>query len=255
MKDYIETYKNLPQETKDKMAWKKEKVLSKYSIEEMFSENSMVSTSYLRKIIIKNNLKPYNCEKCKLTDWNGSPINLQLDHINGNRRDNRLESLRWLCPNCHSQTPTFCSKNIKVKRFSDEQILEECKKQKNIRGVVLAIGCNVRLYGRIKRIAAENGIAFEQPYGTGRISRQRKVPIGFDVKNKSKEWKAKIAFSNRRTTWPTKEELTTLVDSVPIETIGKQYGVSGNAVKKWCNFYEIKTKPTGYWQKKQFGKI
>lgn len=226
-----------------------------YTNEQIFIYGSTIGTSTLRKRIIQHKLKEYQCEICKIDDWNNNSISLQLDHKDGDRKNNILDNLRWLCPNCHSQTPTFCSKNIKVKRFSDEQILEECKKQKNIRGVVLAIGCNVRLYGRIKRIADENGIAFEQPYGTGRISRQRKVTIGFDAKNKSKEWKAKIAFSNRRTTWPTKEVLTNLVDSVPIETIGKQYGVSGNAVKKWCNFYEIETKPSGYWQKKQFGKI
>jgi hypothetical protein len=226
-----------------------------YTNEQIFLYGSTIGTSTLRKRIIQHKLKEYQCEICKIDDWNNNSISLQLDHKDGDRKNNILDNLRWLCPNCHSQTPTFCSKNIKVKRFSDEQILEECKKQKNIRGVVLAIGCNVRLYGRIKRIADENGIAFEQPYGTGRISRERKVPIGFDAKNKSKEWKAKIGYSNRRTTWPTKEVLTNLVDSVPIETIGNQYGVSGNAVKKWCNFYEIETKPSGYWQKKKFGKI
>jgi hypothetical protein len=225
-----------------------------YTNEQIFLYGSTIGTSTLRKRIIQHKLKEYQCEICKIDDWNNNSISLQLDHKDGDRKNNILDNLRWLCPNCHSQTPTFCSKNIKVKRFSDEQILEECKKQKNIRGVVLAIGCNVRLYGRIKRIADENGIAFEQPYGTGRISRERKVPIGFDAKNKSKEWKAKIGYSNRRTTWPTKEVLTNLVDSVPIETIGNQYGVSGNAVKKWCNFYEIETKPSGYWQKKKFGK-
>ncbi|MFA9445403.1 HNH endonuclease [Egicoccus sp. AB-alg6-2] len=44
--------------------------------------------------------------------WRGRPLSLHLDHISGDPRDNRLENLRLLCPNCHAQTPTHCGKNV-----------------------------------------------------------------------------------------------------------------------------------------------
>ncbi|MGW0661783.1 HNH endonuclease [Streptodolium elevatio] len=51
------------------------------------------------------------CATCGIETWNGAPIILEVDHVNGDWRDNRPENLRYLCPNCHSQTDTFCGRN------------------------------------------------------------------------------------------------------------------------------------------------
>lgn len=57
------------------------------------------------------NIKERKCEKCGQNEmWCNEKLSLHLDHINGNRDDNRLKNLRILCPNCHSQTPTFSAK-------------------------------------------------------------------------------------------------------------------------------------------------
>lgn len=66
----------------------------------------------LRRAMIEAGM-PYQCAECGNDGtWKGKPLALQIDHINGNKYDNRKENLRFLCPNCHSQTDTFGSKNI-----------------------------------------------------------------------------------------------------------------------------------------------
>ena len=58
------------------------------------------------------------CERCGLSEWRGMPLVVQIDHINGVRNDHRLENLRMLCPNCHSQTETYGRRNGKQARIA-----------------------------------------------------------------------------------------------------------------------------------------
>jgi Zn finger protein HypA/HybF involved in hydrogenase expression len=66
----------------------------------------------LKRALIRERLKDYRCERCGISQWQGKPLSLALHHINGDGRDNRLENLQLLCPNCHSQTENFAGRNI-----------------------------------------------------------------------------------------------------------------------------------------------
>jgi hypothetical protein len=80
-------------------------------LSELLVPNSTLATHHLkRRLLSEGILKPL-CAECGLgTIWNDKPLTLHLDHINGSSRDNRLENLRLLCPNCHSQTATYAGK-------------------------------------------------------------------------------------------------------------------------------------------------
>lgn len=77
-------------------------------------ENSDISPSTLKRGLKSQQIIPYKCTECHIVDeYNNKPIALQIDHINGINDDNRVENLRWLCPNCHSQSETFSGRNAR----------------------------------------------------------------------------------------------------------------------------------------------
>jgi hypothetical protein len=94
--------------------WSKGKTLGpKKPIEYYLTENSYHQSYKLKLRLIAEGLKQHKCECCGITEWMGKQTPLELDHINGNHHDNRLENLRILCPNCHAQTDTYRGKNKK----------------------------------------------------------------------------------------------------------------------------------------------
>lgn len=85
--------------------------------ENVFVENSTADQKTLRKYFVNGNFKPYKCSICgQLPVWNGMELTLILDHINGHNHDNRLDNLRWVCPNCNQQLETTGSRNIVKKK-------------------------------------------------------------------------------------------------------------------------------------------
>ena len=85
----------------------------RYTLEEIFKENSeYTNLGRIKEKILANNLMEYKCSICgNEGEWLGKPLTLQLDHIDGNNKNHSLTNLRFLCPNCHTQTETYGSKS------------------------------------------------------------------------------------------------------------------------------------------------
>jgi 5-methylcytosine-specific restriction endonuclease McrA len=85
----------------------------KIPLEDILTENSHYNSNSLRIRLIKEGLLLPQCSTsdCGVDTWLGKPITLHLDHIDGDNTNNRIENLRLLCPNCHSQTSTYCGRN------------------------------------------------------------------------------------------------------------------------------------------------
>ena len=84
----------------------------KIPLQEILIKDSTYSGSYkLKNRLLKEGLFERKCYKCEMTKWLNQLIPLELDHINGENFDNRIENLTLLCPNCHALTPTYRGKN------------------------------------------------------------------------------------------------------------------------------------------------
>lgn len=96
-------------------------------IEEQLVKNKKYTGTYLKKKLIQKGILEDLCTECGIGPiWDDEPIVLQLDHINGIHTDNRLENLRILCPNCHSQTTTYTGKNKSKKTKEKEAPINTC---------------------------------------------------------------------------------------------------------------------------------
>ena len=198
--------------------------LTKEMVIERLKDGDKHLGSIVRKWIIEYNLLPYKCSnsKCILSNisepiWNDEPLVFDLDHINGNNKDNRIENLRFLCPNCHSQTATYKGKNRRSALIAVEVSEDFNVKQERYD---LMPDAN-QLKQEINEAKYKNAVAGK--YGVS--------VYALNLKLKGLPFNDNPA-QTPKTLWPEIAELIDSINKNGWEAVGKGLGVSGNAVRK-----------------------
>lgn len=213
-------------------------VKNKIPLSEILVENSTyTNTHLLKKRLVKEGYFEYKCNECGLTEWCNKPISLHLDHINGDNLDHRIENLRLLCPNCHSQTETYCSKNkksskntLRIHNFIENKdflINRESKKQKHY------CECGKEIEKRAKKCRE----CYKKDR-TESVKQKNHCACGKVIKNESVMCLDCLHKHNRKVERPSYEQLILEINESSYTSVGKKYNVAAKTIKKWKLAYE-----------------
>jgi hypothetical protein len=166
-------------------------------------EGSTYSRATLKRRLYDEGLKARRCEQCGQGEiWCGKRVSLSLDHINGVPDDNRLENLRILCPNCNAALDTHCGR-------------------KN------------RLPPRTRRCGLCGADFLPRTHSQKYCSR------GCGQRHRNRHRKPRP--DARKVERPSYEQLQLDVAELSMVAVGRKYGVSDNAVRKWLRWYAAAT--------------
>lgn len=168
-------------------------------LEEVLVEHSTYTRGNLKRRLLAAGLKQPICEICGQGEiWRGQRMSMVLDHINGVSDDHRFENLRMLCPNCNATLATHCGRNM-----PRDRACAACD-QKFVPASSLQRYCSLDCWGKI---AAKKYVGIPHP-------------------------------ETRKVERPSHEQLLDDLSKMSMVKVGRKYGVSDNAVRKWLRWYE-----------------
>lgn len=182
---------------------------TKYSGVEIFKNPCTVAQVTVRRAFSKVEEVEYKCSICGMEPvWQGKPLVLTMDHIDGNTDNCLLENLRWVCPNCDRQLPTFCGRNKK------------------------------RVYNRERKCVSV--VKDNSSSSKAKVVYKKKCPeCGALIWHTSDLCEACSRLKSRKVERPDRDVLKEDIREIPFITLAKKYGVSDNAIRKWCKAYNL----------------
>lgn len=147
----------------------------KHDISEYLQKNGRFIHSYkLKEKLFEEGIKENKCEICGNDTWLGKKLVCQLHHINGDNRDNRLENLQILCPNCHSQTENYCGSSNKSEK--EKHYCKVCGRELKWKHSTLCPQCSAKNRGKMN-LSKEEFIAILKKYKGNRMLAGKEIGI------------------------------------------------------------------------------
>jgi transposase-like protein len=171
-------------------------------LSEVLVRNSSYPRKNVKRRLLAEGLKKPRCELCGQGEiWRNRPMSMILDHINGVRDDHRLENLRMVCPNCAATLDTHCGRRNRIERA--KRPCRRCSKK------------FVPAYAAQRYCSRSCGVRWDRS-----------------------AWRGKPQPRARKVERPPYEQLVEEIEATSYLAVGRKYGVSENAVRKWVRWYE-----------------